>query len=362
MRLMFKTVLCLAVFLFSALPAAAQPLPVLRAGYIFTTNHTPLMAAMAQGQKMTVDGYSLNPVIPKEKYDLLKNGKPIARLDILVVKSGSETSTLFAQKHLDVALCSITAILSGIDKGVPMKIISPMVLASGGLVVLKDSPAATWAEFVALAKTSKQPVKVGYHSPNSAPVIIFEAAARSEGLTVSSDPGNAEARITLVDLKGTTNMLPALASKQVDAVVGPEPFPQTAAFKGTGRVVEELRNMPPAGKWSDYPCCVVTASDAIIAEKPELVREFARFISAANKWSNDKLEQAGTLGAAWIGLPQEVGKMQRLRFLAEFTDNWKQGTNGYLDVLNKAGYFKGSLKDKTFSQAEQTLVDYRFLQ
>lgn len=358
----FNMVFCLAALLFSVFPAAAQPLPVIRIGYIFTTNHTPLMAAMAQGPKMAVDGYSLNPVIPKEKYDLLKNGKPLARLDILVVKSGSETSTLFAQKHLDMALCSVTAILSGIDKGVPMKIVSPMVLASGGLVVPKDSPVSTWAEFAAQAKAAKQPLKVGYHSPNSAPVIIFEAAARSEGLMVSSDPGNAEAQITLVDLKGTTNMLPALASKQVDAVVGPEPFPQTAVFKGTGRVAEELRSMPPAGKWKEYPCCVVTASDAMIAEKPELVREFVRFIAAANKWSNENLEQAGALGAAWIGLPEEVGKMQRLRFLDEFTEKWKQGADGYLEVLNKAGYFKGELKGKGFRQAEQALVDYRFLQ
>ena len=362
MRIMLKTIFCFLLLLFSSSAAMAEKLPVIRVGYIFTTNHTPFMAAMSQGPKMAVGGYSLNPVIPKEKYELVKDGKPVAMLDILVVKSGSETSTLFAQKHLDMALCSITAILSGIDKGVPMKIVSPLVLASGGLVVLKDSSVNTWADFTARAKAAKQPLKIGYHSPNSAPIIILEAALRSEGITMSSDPNKADVNVTLVDLKGTTNLLPALASKQVDAVVGPEPFPQTAAFRGAGRVVEELRSMPPAGKWKEYPCCVVTASDAMIAEKPELVRHFAHFIAAANKWSNENLEQASTLGATWIGLPEEVGKMQQLRFLSEFTDNWKQGADGYLDVLNKAGYFKGSLKDKNFTQAENLLVDYRFLQ
>jgi NitT/TauT family transport system substrate-binding protein len=359
---MLKSTACLLLLLIFALPATAQNLPVIRTGYIFTTNHTPFMAAMSQGTKMVVDGYSLNPIIPKEKYELLLDGKPLAMLDILVAKSGSETSTLFAQNHLDMALCSITAILSGIDKGVPMKIVSPVVLASGGLVALKDSPVNTWADFVAQAKAAKQPLKIGYHSPNSAPIIILEAALRSEGITTSSDPNNADANVTLVDLKGTTNLLPALASKQVDAVVGPEPFPQTAAFKGAGRVVEELRNMPPAGKWKEYPCCVVTASNAMIAEKSELVRHFARFIAAANKWSNKNLEKAATIGATWIGLPEQVGKMQHLRFLNTFTDNWKQGADGYLDVLNKAGYFKGALKDRNFKQAEDILVDYRFLQ
>ncbi|MDL2268177.1 ABC transporter substrate-binding protein, partial [Desulfovibrio sp. OttesenSCG-928-G15] len=363
MRSLVKTIMVLSLFALSFCPAAfAQDLPVIRVGYIFTTNHTPFMAAMAQGKDLTVDGYSLSPIIPKEKYELLKDGTPIAMLDILVAKSGSETSTLFAQNHLDMALCSITAILSGIDKGVPMKIVSPVVLASGGLVVLNDSPVNSWADFAAAAKAAKTPLKVGYHSPNSAPIIILEAAMRSEGLVVSSDPNNTEAQVVLVDLKGTTNMLPALASKQVDAVVGPEPFPQTAVFKKTGRIVEELRTMPPSGKWQEYPCCVVTASDAMIAKNPGLVRDFAHFISAANTWCNANLEKAGVLGAGWIGLPEEVGKMQRLRFLSSFTDNWKQGANGYLEVLNKAGYFKGGLKDKDFSQAESLLVDYGFLQ
>lgn len=355
-----------AVFLFLVVSASgslwAEELPVIRVGYIFTTNHTPFMAAMSLGSKMVVDGYSLEAVIPKDKYKLVKDGKAIAMLDILVAKSGSETSTLFAQKHLDMALCSITAILSGIDKGVPMKIVSPVVLASGGLVVAQDSSVKNWGDFISQAKNAKQPIKIGYHSPNSAPVIILEAALKSEGLTLSSNPNDSSVQVTLVDLKGTTNMLPALASGQVDAVVGPEPFPQTAVFKKTGRIIEELRNMPPKGKWSEYPCCVVSASDAMISEHPDLVKEFVHFITAANTWSNENRELAGTLGATWIGLPEEVGKMQNLRFLSTFTGNWKEGADGYLEVLNKAGYFTGVLKDKNFKQSEKILVDYSFIE
>lgn len=353
----------LAVFLVAIAGSAVaqEKLPVVRTGYIFTTNHTPLMAAMALGPEMTVDGYSLTPLIPKEKYELRKDGKPLALLDILVVKSGSETSTLFAQKHLDMALCSITAVLSGIDKGVPIKIVSPVVLASGGLVVLNDSPVNTWKDFVAHVKAAPVPVKVGYHSPNSAPIIILEAALRSEGLKLSGDPNDTAADITLVDLKGTSNMLPALAGRQVDAVVGPEPFPQTAVFRKSGRIVEELRAMPPDNKWQHYPCCVVSASDTFRTDHPELVEHFVRFIGAANRWCNDNPEIAGKVGAAWIGLPEEVGAMQRLRFLSEFTPSWKDGVDGYLDVLNRAGYFKGSLKDRNLEQAADILIDDRFI-
>lgn len=342
-------------------PVAEGELPTINVGYIFTTNHTPLQVAMAKGDDFKQNGLSLHPVIPKEKYQLMEGDKPIANLNVIVNKSGSETSTLFAQNRLDVAAASITAVMAGIDKGTSMKIVSPLVLVSGGLVVDKDSPINDWAAFVAAAKQSKQPLKVGYHSPTSAPKIILEGALHSEGLKVSQDPNDNSAQVLLVDLKETSNMLPALVSKQVDAVVGPEPFPQTAVFKKTGKVLSELRDMPPAGQWKGFPCCVIVASDDMIAKHPELLRKFLQLMAGSIAWSNEHREEAGAVAADWIGMPPEVGKASRLQFIGSFTDSWKQGAAGYIDVLNQAGYFKGQLKDKNFEQAQPLLIDSSFI-
>lgn len=361
MRVFWKIAVSVLMLLRLCMPAFAADLPVIRVGYIFTTNHTPFMAAMSLGDDLTVKGYSLHPVLPKEKYELRKNGNPVAMLDILVIKSGSETATLFAQKHLDISLASITAIISGIDKGSPMKIVSPLVLAAGGLVVSEDNPASTWEEFIAWVKESKQPVRIGYHSPSSAPVIILEAALHAEGLTTSSNPNAMDAKVILVDLKGIPNMLPALASRQVDAAVGPEPFPQTAVLRKQGKIVEELRNMPPEGQWKNYPCCVVVASNDMIASDPGSVREFVSFLNAASAWSNENREKSGAIGAAWIGLPPELGQKSTSQFLQKFTQNWKDGAAGYMKVLNDAGYFKGVLLDKSFDEVEDVLLDTRFI-
>lgn len=108
-------------------------------------------------------------------------------LDIVVIKSGLETATLFAQKQLDIGLASITAIMAGIDKNIPIKIVSPLVLASGGVVVSNDVPAKTWPEFIAYIKASK-PVNIGYHSPSSSPIIILESALKSEGISYTGNP------------------------------------------------------------------------------------------------------------------------------------------------------------------------------
>ncbi len=361
MRVLYIMTLITMLLAGTCMAAPAQDLPGIRVGYIFTTNHTPLMVAMSLGDELTVGGYSLHPILPKEKYELRKNGKGIAVLDILVIKSGAETATLFSQKHLDMSLASITAIISGIDKGSPMKIVSPLVLAAGGLVVPNESPAEDWSSFIKLAKESKTPLRVGYHSPSSAPVIILESALRAEGLKVSANPNDMDAQIILVDLKGIPNMLPALAGKQVDAAVGPEPFPQTAVLRKQGKIVEILRNMPPEGQWKNYPCCVVVAGNDMIAANPEAVRDFVAFINAAGAWSNENREKAGAIAAAWIGLPPELGKASTLQFLQSFTQNWKDGASGYLKVLDGSGYFKGALKGKTFDEVENLLLDTRFI-
>ena len=49
MRILFSKILAIAFVLALTVAAQAADLPRLKVGYIFTTNHTPLMAAMSMG-------------------------------------------------------------------------------------------------------------------------------------------------------------------------------------------------------------------------------------------------------------------------------------------------------------------------
>ena len=104
-----------AVLLLCLPVMALAELPAFKAGYIFTTHHFFLVAA-SNSEIFKDQNVRLNPLVDRESYELVKNGKPIAILDLVVAKSGSETATLFAQKHLDMGIASITAIMAGIDK------------------------------------------------------------------------------------------------------------------------------------------------------------------------------------------------------------------------------------------------------
>jgi NitT/TauT family transport system substrate-binding protein len=362
MSLRKRIVLLISVFALLILPQVqAADLPVFKVGYIFTTHHTPILVAALKGEAASGKGVYLKPIVQKDKYELIADGKPIAVLQLIVAKSGAETASLFARKHLDMAMASVTAIMAGIDKGTPMKILSPLQTEGMALVVPKDSPFNDWNSFLSRIKKSAKPVKIGYHSPTSAPKIILEGALKQAGISVTENPNHQSAQVLLADLKETTNMIPALSSKQVDAVVGPSPFPEVAVSRGVGRIVVSLRDLPPAGYWHDFPCCVTAASDEMIAKHPEVVRKFVELIAATNGWCNKHRTEAGALTAGWIGIPADAGKASTLVYLPKFTKGWMNGADKYMDILNRMGNFKGKLKDKKLDDVKSVLFDTRFV-
>lgn len=356
------SLLLLAVLGLAIAPAAgAADLPVLKVGYVFTTHHTPLIVAATKGEAFKDQGVYLREVAPKERYELMSGDQPVAILDLVVAKSGSETATLFAQKHMDLALASVTAIMAGVDKGAPIKVLCPMQTEGMAMVVAKDSPLTGWDAFVAKAQAAKEPLKVGYHSPTSAPKIVLEGALRQAGLRVTENPNDAKAQVLLADLKGTANLIPALVSNQVEAVVGPSPFPEVAVVRGAGKILVDLRDLPPAGHWHDFPCCVTAASEESIAQHPEAVGKFVELISKTNAWCTAHKAEGGEITAAWIGIPAEAGRASTMVFLSQFNESWLRGAGEYMDILNQMGNFKGRLKGKTLAEVKDVLIDDHFL-
>ncbi len=219
-------------------------IPAMKVGYIFTTHHTPFMVAAQKGEALKSMGVYLKPVVAKDKYELIVDGKPIATLQLIVAKSGTETASLFARNQLDLAMASVTAMIAAIDKGTAIKILSPLQTEGMGLVVAKDSPLVNWESFMAHIKKAGKPVKIGYHSPTSAPKIILEGSLKQSGIRVTEDPNDQSAQVLLADLKETTNLIPALTSRQVEAVVGPSPFPEVAVSRGVGKIVVSSATFP----------------------------------------------------------------------------------------------------------------------
>jgi len=338
-----------------------KEVPTLNISYIFTNHQTPLVVAMHQGEKFKDKGTYLKEVVPKEKYELYSDGNKVCKLNVITSKSGSETATLFAQGHIDVGLASVTAIMTAVDSGNPIKILSPIQTEGMALVFPKGSEIKDWDAFIKYAKASAKPVAIGYHSPTSAPKIVFEAALFDAGLKITQDANDTSADILLVDLKETTNFIPALTGKQVEGWVGPSPYPEVALTEGQGQVVVQLQDLPPQGKWHDTPCCVVAASDKAIASYPEELKALLNLMSQNSEWCNQNKEKAAAITAEWIGISKEAAEKATLKYTTDPSASWKEGVGVYLKTLDTMSKFNGQLKGKELKDTEARLFDFQFV-
>jgi NitT/TauT family transport system substrate-binding protein len=301
-------------------------------------------------------------MVARQKYELLdQSGKSLAVIDFIVSKSGSETATMFAQGRMDMGLASSTAFISGIDKGTAMKILCPLHVDGMSMVFPKESTLSGWQAVYNYIKTAGHPVKIGYHSPTSAPRIVFEGALHKAGLKITEDANDASADILLVDLKSTANLIPALVSKQVDCWVGPAPHPSVAQSKGVGHIALDSRQLPPEGEWHDFPCCVMGASQALIDQHPEVVQAMTRLMTSAAGWCNDNKQQAAQITAQWIGVPTAAIEKSAIIYTTTPSANWMRGEATFLEILNRMNKLKGRFKGKPLQAVESDIYDFRFV-
>lgn len=353
------------VFLLSAgsVYASKNKIPSLYLGYVFTTHHTPLMVAAVKGEALKESGAYLATMVPRQKYKIMSaDGTPLAVLNLIVSKSGSETSTLFAMNRLDIGLSSSTAFMSGIDKGTKVKILCPLHVDGMSMVFPADSKINGYEAVSAAIKNSKTPFKLGYHSPTSAPRVVFEGALHKAGYKITGNPNDVDADILMVDLKSTSNLIPALLSKQVDCWVGPAPHPVVSEYKNVGHIGLDSRDLPPKGQWTDFPCCVMGASDQMIAEAPEVVQAMTDLMTMAAEWSNSNKAETAKISADWIGVPQGAVEKSTIIYTTDPTENWMKGEAVFLDMLNSMNKFKGKMKDADLTSAAPVLYDFSFVE
>ncbi|EFK10858.1 conserved hypothetical protein [delta proteobacterium NaphS2] len=342
--------------------AADKKTPRLYLGYVFTTHHTPLMVAVDRGEEFKTSGAYLKPMVDRQKYELMDaSGNSLAVLNFIVSKSGSETTTLFAQNRMDLGLSSSTAFISGMDKGIPIKILCPLHVDGMGMVFPQGSTLSGWDDIYAYIKESKNPVKVGYHSPTSAPRIVFEGAFNKAGLKVTENANDQSADVLLVDLKSTSNLIPALLSKQVDCWVGPAPHPSVAEYKGVGHVALDSRDLPPEGEWHDFPCCVMGASEELIEKHPEIIQAMTDLMTVSCAWANQNKTKAAKITAKWIGVPTPAIEKSTIIYTTDPSPNWMRGEATFVEILNDMNKLKGRFKGKQLKEIEPEVYDFQFI-
>ncbi|MEG2289181.1 MAG: ABC transporter substrate-binding protein [Clostridium sp.] len=324
--------------------------------------HTGIMnVPVKKVEEFKSQGVYLNP-LSADKFELIENDKKLAVLNFIASKGGSETANLMSQNHLDYGFCSNTAILSAVDNGSAVKIISPMQSNGIALVFPPNTNLKSWKDIKEHIQKSDVPIKIGYHSPVSGPRIVIESVLNKEGLVVSENPNDINADVVLVDLKGSNNLLPALSSKQVDAWVGPSHHPEAAQDTNVGQIALTLKDFPPVGAWDDFPCCVMAARQEVIDKYPEITKALIKLVKLNTEYCNENRDDVAKVMSEIIGVSENAIKLSEIKYFTAPSDKWMDGIKVYVDALNEMGKFSGELKGQDFEVVKDKTFEFKFLE
>lgn len=331
-------------------------LPTLSIGYMYSNHQAPLVVAGSLGEKLG-DVY-LREVNEKENYVLVKDGKDVANVNLVHCTNGGEVMTMMVQGQLELALSSFGLPVTNNDQGADIKVLSPIHADGIGLVGSKNlTEVNDWDSFIKYAKEQEAPVKVGYHSPANAPVILFEEALSVNEVKWTEDPADTSADVLMINLKGTENLFPALESGEVDAWVGPSPWPEQALLQDRGKLIIDLSELPPTGRWTSFPCCVFSASQKALDSNRDEIVVFYELLTAAAEYANKEKESAGTIVSEWMGTDLKAAQNTRTVFTTEVNDNWLSHCELVYNCMMEQGQITGEYAGKTLSDISDDVYD-----
>ena len=336
----------------------------LKIGHVGHDHHLALFVALDLANKYRGgDGdITLQTIKDKRFYTLSKKGRKLADIEIIKVGGGSKMPTAIAQNIIDMGCGGIAPILAMIDKGAPLKLISPLHSKGDMFVVSKKSPINSWEDFIKLAKVAKKPIRIGYKNPTSVAKIIFEDALKHEGITCSTNLADRNVQVHMINVKGGGKLNISLANGLIDGYTGNNPFPAIGEAKGLLKIISDLEDLPP-GRFKNHPCCGIAASNEAIKSKREALQAMLILMKNATKTINNDPKTAAKIAARWIGTSVNVEKksIATSGYLMIPSDEWHKTMKVWCKAMNNLGIFTKKLKGLQEDQLGTKAYDFSLL-
>ena len=198
---------------------------------------------------------------------------------------------------------------------------------------------------------------------------IVAVALLIAGCTTPTPP--AESTVTLIQTRGTGPMPTLLGTDQIDAYIAWQPTVEVAPLAGIGKVLLYTGDLPPEGKWTNHPCCVLSARQDIIAENPDLVNAIAALTILSTEYVKENPDESAEIVADWLAgkgnftygdvSVSSVDVLKQafptVKFVNEPTDDWINGNIEFVHALRELGVLTGSLANTTDEETRAILFD-----
>ncbi|WP_405305393.1 ABC transporter substrate-binding protein [Methanobrevibacter sp.] len=257
--------------------------------------------------------------------------------ELVQFNNGGDLMTAMASGEVDVGYVGIAPVLSSVEKGVPVKVISSAQTDGSGIVVTKDSGITSAADLKGKNIATPGEASIQY--------VLLTYYLDKNGL--STDDLN-------ISAMKVPSMNDALKTKQIDGIITFQPYVSIAANSSDNVVLADSATILP-----NHPCCVVVASDDFIKNHEDTVKDIISIHENATKFINDNIK-SGNSSAVVELLPDDIvsdadleaKSLESFPFISGIDDGFKADVDAFQKLEVDIGILKNVIPhDKLFWEA-----------
>ena len=257
--------------------------------------------------------------------------------ELVQFNNGGDLMTAMASGEVDVGYVGIAPVLSSVEKGVPVKVISSAQIEGSGIVVTKDSGITSAADLKGKSIATPGEASIQY--------VLLTYYLKENGLT--TDDLN-------VSAMKVPSMNDALKTKQIDGIVTFQPYVSIAANNSDNVVLEDSGDILPY-----HPCCVVVASDDFIKNHEDTVKDIVAIHEEATDFINEQV-YSGNSSAVVKLLPEDIVadsdlealSLESFPFISGIDDDFKADVDAFQQLEVDIGILNSTVShDKLFWKA-----------
>jgi len=255
--------------------------------------------------------------------------------ELVQFNNGGDLMTAMASGEVDVGYVGISPVLSSIEKGVPVKIISAAQNEGSGIIVSNNSGIKAAADLSGKTVATPGEASIQY--------VLLNYYLSRNGLSMANVNASAMKTPSIND---------AINTNTIDAGVTFQPFVSTSEAAGNTVLATSNDILP------DHPCCVVVASQDLIDKHPDTVKNIVDIHENATKFINDNVKSNPS--AVVNLLPKDIvsdkdveaNSLASFPFISGLNDTYKSNVDSFIQLEVDLGILKDKIShDKLFWEA-----------
>ena len=259
------------------------------------------------------------------------------KVELVQFNNGGDLMTAMASGDVDIGYVGIAPVLSSIEKGVPVKVISSAQTEGSGIVVTQNSGINSVADLK--GKSIATP---------------GEASIQFSLLTYYLKTGNLTTDDLNVSAMKVPSMNDALKTGQIDGIVTFQPYVSIAANDSNNKVLADSKEILP-----NHPCCVVVASDDFIKNHKNETLTILDIHANATNFINENVAN-GSADEVVKLLPKDIvsdndieaQSLGSFPFISGINDTFKADVDAFQQVEVGIGVLKQPIShDKIYWEA-----------